>query len=244
MKKLVAGALALAACAGAANAVVIYDSSVQTGFRYNAGQAGATTPADNRRVAFDDVNFADADVGANTHVEITRITVGIRRGAAAPATDVTLYWSTFTTPVVAPDTELDVPYTSIGTVSLPINPAAGFVTELVSMGDGVNPMFTAPLSNLFGGFKSMAIGMNLSSTDPIQGWRITNAPGPNANVFWQHDPFMTGQANPEASFLFSTTTPPNPPATFYIVVEGSFVPTPGAAALLGLGGLVATRRRR
>jgi hypothetical protein len=230
--------LVLALAGSAANAAVIYDSSVQTASRFNPGSAGVSTPADNRRTAYDDVNFADASVGANAFVEITKVTVGVRRLANAPATDVTVTWSTFTTPATAPDTELDLPASVVGTTSLAPNGAAA-VTQLVSFGDGVSTLFTAPLSNLVAGFKSIAIGLNLSSADSLNGWRLTTG-APNANVFWQHDPFLTGQANPEAVFQFGTTTL----AQFYIVVEGQFVPTPGAVALMGLGGLLATRRRR
>ncbi len=238
-------ALLLLALAGSvANAAVVYDASTQTGFRYNAGQAGTTSPADNRRTAFDDVNFSDAAVGANTAIEVTRVTVGIRRLASVEATDVRISWATLTPGPVAPDTELDLPASVIGTTSLAANGAAS-VTQLVSFGDGTTPIFIAPLSTIFTGFKSFAIGLNLSSTSGNQGWRITNGPSANGNVFWQHDPFLTGQPNPEAAFLFDgTNNPPNPPATFYIIVEGNFVPTPGAAALLGLGGMIAGRRRR
>ncbi len=48
------------AVASVAQATVIYDTSVQTGFRYNAGQPGTNNvpPADNLRTPFDDVPFA------------------------------------------------------------------------------------------------------------------------------------------------------------------------------------------
>ncbi|MGE3108165.1 MAG: hypothetical protein AB7G11_09960 [Phycisphaerales bacterium] len=238
------GPISIESFAGARGGQVVYDASTQTGFRYNAGQAGTTTPADNLRTPYDDVPIPNAILNGATSLDVCRVTVGIRRLTGAPATDVSVYWSTLTTMVMAPDTEIDLPSNLIGTVSLPA--AAATATELVSLGTSGGPtLFNVPLnSTLISGFGTFAIGMNLSSTDPLNGWRITNGPSANANVFWQHDPNHTGQANDEAAFLFSSANPPNPPATFFIIVEGTPVPAPGAAALLGLGGLLAARRRR
>lgn len=223
---------------------VVYDASTQTGFRYNAGQAGTTTPADNRRVAFDDIPIPNATLNGATSLDVCRVTVGIRQVAGAPATDVNVFWSTLTTTVTAPDTEIDIPATLLGTVSLPA--AAATVTSLVSIGTSGGPtLFNVPLnSTIINGFGTFAIGVGLSSTDGLNGWRLTNGPSANANVFWQYDPGLTGQPNPEAAFLFSQATPPNPLACFYVVIEGTPVPTPGSVTLLGLAGLIAARRRR
>lgn len=226
---------------------LVYDSSVQTGFRANAGQAGFTTgaPADPTRVLFDDVPITAAVLGGATSLDVCRVTVGIRRLANAPATDVNVFWSTMTTMVTAPDTNLDTPPTLLGTVSLAANGAAG-LTELVTFGSTGGPtLFNVPLNgDLLTGFGTFAIGVSLSNADGANGWRITSGPAANANVFWLYDPNHTAQMNDEGAYAFSNTNPPNPPSSFYLIVEGNPVPAPGAAALLGLAGFMGFRRRR
>lgn len=227
---------------------LLYSSTVQTGFRANGGQAGFLTgaTADGTRALFDDVPIPNSRLGAATPVDVCHVQVGIRRLAAAPATDVRVFWTGMTTAPTAPDTEIVTPPTLLGIVSLPVNGASS-VTQLVDFGvSGGATLFNAPLnSTLLPGFGTFSIGVSLSSTDSSQGWRITSGADANANVFWLYDPNHTAQPNDEGAYLFSNTNPPNPPATFYIVVEENPVPTPGAAALFGLsGGILARRRRR
>lgn len=224
---------------------ILYNSSTETGFRYNPGGAGTggVPPADNARTAYDDIPISDAILEGATAIDVCRVTVGIRRIAGAPATDVSVFWSTLSTTVTAPDTELDLPSNLIGTQSF--GAAAASTTQLVTFGASGGPtLFTAPLNTtLISGFGMFTIGVNLSSTDSLNGWRMATGAA-NANIFWMHDPGLTGQANPEAAYLFSQATPPNPNAQFYIIIEGTAVPTPGSAALLGLAGIAAIRRRR
>jgi hypothetical protein len=152
---------------GLRGGTLVYDSSTQTGFRFNPGAAGGTTPADNARVAFDDVPIPDATLMGATSLDVCRLTVGIRRLASAPATDVSVYWSTLTTIVTAPDTNLDLPATLLGTVSLAAN-GTTTVTELVTFGSSGGPtLFNVPLNlTLFSGFGAFTVGVNLSNTDP------------------------------------------------------------------------------
>ena len=225
---------------------VVYDSSIETGFRASAGTAGfvAGAPADGTRVLFDDVPIPASTLGGGTVLDVQRVTVGIRRLARAGATAVSVYWSTMTTSVVAPDTQLDTPPSTIGTVSLDATDTAG--TTLVTFGSSGGPtLFSVPLNmDMFTDFGTFGIGVGISNTDGLNGWRLTAGPSPNANVFWLYDPNHSALATDEGAFLFSSADPPNPFASFYIIVEGTPVPAPsGAVALLGLGGCM-TRRRR
>jgi len=223
---------------------IVYDRSVETGTRVNAGQAGFTTgaPADSARTLFDDVPIPAAILNGATSLDVCRLTVGIRRIAGAPATDVNVFWSTMTTTVAAPDTNLDTPPVLLGTVSLGVNGAAA-VTELVTFGASGGPtLFNVPLNTtLINGFGTFAVGVSFSNTDINNGWRVTSGASPNATgIFWLYDPNMTAQTSPEGGYNFGGGTP----SAFYIIVEGNPVPTPGVTALLGLGGLLAARRRR
>lgn len=220
----------------------LYSRTTETGFRYNPAAPGTTTPADTARMAFDDVPIPNDRLGGQTAIEVTRVTVGIRRLAGAPATDVTLLYSTLTTDVTAPDTNLDLPATQFGIASL-AGPVAASTTQLVTIGDGTTPLFTVGLNDtLFSGFGTFAIGVQFSNADNLNGWRITSGADGNANVFWVYDPNHTSQANDEGAFYFNNDNPPNPPASFYITVEGRPVPEP--TTLLGLTSAALLLRRR
>lgn len=214
----------------------LYTNTTQTGFRYTPGGAA---PVDNRRVAFDDVPIPVARLGGNVWVDLTQVSVGIRQVAGAPATTVNIYTATLTTGPTPPATELDPPGTLICTANLPA--AAASVTTVVNCGNGINVFANVPLNmTLLNGFGTFAVGVKLSDTGGLNGWRLTSGPDANADVFWQFDKKATP---PTAAFFFGGT-PTNPAATFYISVLGNPSPEPASLALIGLGALMLLRRRR
>ena len=225
----------------APDAGVLYSNTTETGSRFNPGTGGEPLGAGVQQdVTFDDIPIPNARLFGATAVDVTRVTVGIRRAGNAPATDVNLFWATATTTVVDPDTELDVPYNVIGTASLLPRSTASFITEQVVFGDGTSTLFTAPLnSTLLNGFGTFLLGLQFSSGDALNGWRLTSGADANANVMWIYD---TDVAASEGAFNFGAA--PNPAATFYIVVEGSPVPEPASLGLLAGVGVLALRRRR
>ncbi|MBK8268009.1 MAG: PEP-CTERM sorting domain-containing protein [Planctomycetes bacterium] len=247
-RTLICGMAALLAVASSAQAAIVYDASIQTGFRTNVGQAGFFTgaTADSARVNFDDVLIPAATLGLNTLLEVTKVTVGIRQVAGAPATDVLVSWTTFTTTPIAPDSHIDSPGSLIGTQSL--GAAAAAVTSIVTIGDGITPLFTAPLNlSLIPGFGSFALGVQLSSTSNLNGWRNTTpAVGfANANqAAWMYDPNHTATANTEVLYSFGVPSASVPPSTYYIVIEGTPVPEPTTLSMLAIGGLMLLKRRR
>jgi len=220
---------------------ILYSNTIETGSRFNPGPGGTTaSPGTQQDITFDDIPIPNARLGGATAVDVTKVTVGIRRAGTAPATDVNLFWATATTNVTDPDTELDVPFTPIGTRSLAPRAAAAFTTELVVFGDGSTTLFTAPLnSTLFNGFGSFMLGLQFSSADTNNGWRLTSGADSNGDVMWIYDTDVTPN---EGAFEFGPAPQPN--ATFYIVVEGTPVPEPASLGLVGALGLMALRRRR
>jgi len=202
---------------------VIYQNTTETGSRY-APAAPTTGPLLN--VTFDDIPIPLANIGGATTVDVTKVTVGIRRagtGSAPPGApcDISAYWATATTEVTDPDTELDQPINLIGSVSLPAPTAAGFTTELVTFGDGTTTLFTVDLNDTVitgggGPFGTFLLGLTITpGASTPNGWRLTNGPDANADVFWDLDQ-NTGEEN---AFFFGA--PPAPLAIFYAVIEGA-----------------------
>lgn len=227
--------LALALVSVSANAVVLYSNTVETGSRWNPGiSAGLGTP----NVAFDDVNVAAANNPSSLPLQITRVTVGLRRAADSPANGVNLFWAEGN---LAAGTVNASNY--IGSQALAARSGTGFITELVSISTNfiVNPDFT---SNA--GFGSFFIGISLDNNNASPsgvaqptGWRLTNGPDANADFMIIRD---GGPNGTQGTAWFGG--PPNPSATFYIVVEGQPVPEPATMAVLGVGALALVRKRR
>lgn len=239
---------------------VVYSRTTQAGLRFNPGVGGNPVGTGLQTdITFDDIPIPLAVLGAgNTALEVTRVTVGIRRTGtdfvapsgpqgAAPASDFNLFYTTATTTVVAPDTNIDTPPIFVATQSLPARTEAGFVTELVTFGDGVTPLFTVPLNFTIlqsapgaEDFGTFMIGLQISDTtgNALNGWRTTTGPSANAaGIFWLYD---TDVANPEIAAGFGAAGP----SSFFIEVEGTPIPEPSSLALLGVGCMVLFRRRR
>jgi MYXO-CTERM domain-containing protein len=218
-------ALALVALAGssAAHGQIVYQAETQTANRFNPGA---------NVIALDDVFVTDAAAGNAPQLQVNLVSVGIRRLANAPAVSVSLFWAEITGTDFA-TWSFSAP-TLIGTANLPANGTTAVTTPVTA--SNLAGLFTANLNKLLApGFGGFAIGVAFTNSDTLNGWRVVNSPtvGASANGFWIDQP-------PPNRFVFSG----NPPSDFMIRIEGVGVPTPGAAALLGLGGLLAARRRR
>jgi hypothetical protein len=231
MKNVILSAMMVASMAGAANAVVVYDFSTQTGSRSN--------PANASLIQFDDVFISNALVGANTAITLDAVTVGIRRAGNAPATDITIWAAPMLTTDLGTSAALGAPV-ALGTVSLAARNETAFVTQLVT----VNSTTTVALNSLIAGatpnFSGLFIGVSISNVSDLNGWRVVSGGPVGANFtdrFFQYNTSTNTAIGPVAF------APPTPNA-FYTVIDGTFVPTPGAMALLGMGGLMAARRRR
>ncbi len=227
-----ASACALVALATTiAHGAVIYTNTTQTGSRYNPTPDTTGAP----RIAFDDVLIPAANYGANSVFEITKVSIGLRRaGVNSPAQQISLYHSQFV------GNTIDMPVNFANFQIPQSGPTTAFVTEVWSVGDGVNTLFTtSPNETIAPGFGAFAIGVRMGDTSSNTGWRVTSGPDANINAGWTWD-FSTNTA--QGPFVFSGATPPA--VTMYLTVEGNFVPAPGVMALMTACGLAATRRRR
>ncbi|MGH7176510.1 MAG: PEP-CTERM sorting domain-containing protein [Tepidisphaeraceae bacterium] len=213
--------------------------------------ADGTTPI----IAFDDVPIPVSRLAGGTRpsIEVTRVTYGIRRLANAPPVTITPYWTGMSTGTITPDTAINTPLPSPNPYALPRTLKANGpteVTQTVVFGESTFPtLFTTPLNyTLFPGFGTFAIGLRLVDSTGLNGWRITDTgPDANANLFWLYDTTNVGGStapNPEGAFTFSSGG--NPVASFYLIVEASFViPEPGSLPVIGMGlaGWLVRRRR-
>lgn len=229
MKNVVVAALAIATLAGAAQATVAYSFTTETGSRW--------TPTANV-INFDDVFIDNALIGGNNAITLDSVTVGIRRLAGAGATTVNVYAAPMLTGDVNTSAALGTPIL-IGSVNLGPQVAAATVPVTVNA-----PLTTILLNSGIAGatplFSGMFIGVQVTNLDTLQGWRIVSGGTVGANFTDRLFTYNTATNTATGPVAFA---PPTPNAT-YTIIDGTFVPTPGALGLVGLGGLAVARRRR
>lgn len=215
----------------------LYTRVVETGSRFNPATAGTTAST---TIVYDDVNVATAQNPLSQPLRITRVTVGMRRAADAPAVSVSAYWTTGSflgTPTLGTDN-------LIGSQALALRAGTGFVTELVTFNTNfvVTPNFVDQP-----GFGQFFIGVNISNnvtsglgTTGPTGWRITSGAGMSEDRFLMRD-FVAGPVTGPWNFGGTTT-----PGSFYIALEGQPVPEPASMVALGLGimGIFSRKRRQ
>lgn len=194
---------------------VLYSATTETASRYNPGWNSLNHP----KVAFDDVLIPSANVSGRDSIRVTKVKVGIRRLANAPATNVSIYYTIYDDTSTMYNDLIKIPPVLLGTVSLPANGAAA-VTEIVSVGDSVNTLFRlkADTGNIYTGYYAFFIGASLSDSSDNQGIRVATGP-PNDNAFWVYNADSTV---PRYATQFQGGSPN---AQFYIEVFGK----PGGA---------------
>ena len=232
--KMISLALLVCAAAGStANAALVYGGGTETGSRYNPG-AGV--------IAY--MNCFTPISGGMNQLQLEDVTVGIRRlTSAGSLVDVGVN-------IYAAEMTYDGVNFGRGTNTLIYSTAslgggAASLTQLVNSGpiSGVTlNLETASNAGLGGWWIGVEFtGANAANT--INGWRVTNAPTTGASING------IGLFNNASSGVFQAffgfgSPPGSSPSRLMTNVNGTLVPAPGAAALMGVGGLVAMRRRR
>ena len=226
-------AAAILASASGANAALVYGGGTETGSRYNPG-AGAITY----------MNCFTAVGAGQNQLQLENAIVGIRRIATAGAlldVGINIYAAEMT--YNGTNFGRGANYLVYSSASLGAGGAS--VTQLVNTGavSGVTLNLETTSNAGLGGWWIGVEFTGVNSGNSVNGWRVVNAPtsGASINAFGLYNYLDSGTF--QAFFAFGT--PPGSSASRMMVnVNGTLVPAPAAAALLGLGGLVAGRRRR
>ncbi len=188
----------------------MYNGTAETGSRYNPGLGLSGTP----KVIFDDINVASSLVGDADSLGFTRIRVGIRRLASAPAVTVRVYLTGLDPNSFGLDSLPVIPARLIGTFNLPANGATS-ITQILEVGDGTNFFAALPrdTGNLFTGLQTAFVGVSLSNANANNGWRLTSGPDPNFDAGWFYN---ADSVAPRSAFGFGASAA----ATFYISAFG------------------------
>ena len=228
MKSFVVGAMAVATLIGAVNATVAYSFTTETASRW--------TPTANV-INFDDVFIDNALIGGNNAITLDSVTVGIRRLAGAGATTINVYAAPMLTSDLNTSAAMGTPVL-LGSVNLGAQVASATVPVTVTSSTTI--LLNSNIAGATPLFSGLFIGVQVVNTDGLQGWRIVSGGPVGANFTDRLFTYNTATNVATGPVAFAA---PTPNAT-YAIIDGTFVPTPGALGLLGLGGLVATRRRR
>lgn len=233
LARLTASAAAALALASASNAALVYGGGTETGTRANLG-AGVILY----------MNCFTAVSAGQTQLALESAIVGIRRIATAGAlldVGVNIY---------AAEMTFDGLNYGRGANSLIYSSASlgagtASVTQLVNTGavSGVTLNLETVSNAGFGGWWIGVEFTGLNASNTANGWRVVNAPttGASINAFAAFN--NAGSGAFEAFFAFGNP-PGSSPSRFMVDVNGTLVPAPGALALLGVAGMVGSRRRR
>ncbi|MFN9994165.1 MAG: hypothetical protein ACK54H_12555 [Phycisphaerales bacterium] len=238
MSKTVYGvtAAAVLASVSGANAALVYGGGTETGSRFNPG-AGAITY----------MNCFTAIGAGQNQLQVESAIVGIRRIATSNVrvdVGLNIYAAEMTYDSVTQTFGRGANYLIYSTASIGSN-SGGSITQLVNTGavSGVTLNLETTSNAGLGGWWIGVEFTGVNAGNTANGWRVVNAPttGASINAFGVFN--YLDSAAFQAVFAFGTP-PGSSPSRMMTEVNGTLVPTPGAAALLGLGGLVAGRRRR
>ncbi len=233
LARLTASAAAALALASVSSAALVYGGGTETGSRVNLG-AGAITY----------MNCFAAVSAGQTQLALESAIVGIRRLATAGAlldVGINIYAAEMT--FDGTNFGRGANYLIYSSGSLGAGSAT--VTQLVSTGavSGVTlNLETASNAGLGGWWIGVEFtGLNASNT--ANGWRVVNAPttGASINGFGA---FNNAGSGVFQAFFALGNPPGSAPSRFMVDVNGTLVPAPGALALLGVAGMVGSRRRR
>lgn len=269
MQKTLLSVAMIAIVAGSANAAVVYSRTGPIGpasrvnFGNFAGSPDDGVPASTvGQIHWEDVGLSQSLINGAPALEVTKITVAVRRSGTAPANSINLFWSQYNAAATNIVDLLGAPaqpggaLNSVGTINLPARSASGFGTELYTIGDGVTPLFTTGLvyglytnTNVGGFGLGLQFGNNTADavgTPNPTGWVIApdggQTVGQSDPLLWVYDPQQVGFSGPGLGAFNGFGLPAG--NSMYLIIEGNAVPTPGALAIAGLGGLLAARRRR
>jgi MYXO-CTERM domain-containing protein len=144
-------------------------------------------------------------------------------------------------------------YTSIGTISLSANGGSSAVSSTATFGDGVTTKASIALNNSWSTHGCFFVGFQFvgNSATPSLRAALHRSTGTTAgsatttvgyvdNTFWSSTSSVTGAVTGPSGFTSSTTSS----NVGCVSVAGNLVPAPGALALLGVAGLIGSRRRR
>ena len=149
MQKALLSVAIIAMVASSANAAVVYSRTGPIGpatrvnFGNFAGSPDDGVPASTvGQVHWEDVGLDQALIAGAPALEVTKITIAIRRSGTAPANSVNLFWSQYNAAATNTVDLLGAPVqpggalNSVGSINLPARATTGFGTELYSIGNG------------------------------------------------------------------------------------------------------------